>query len=84
MNETQHLTAIQSRLERIEKLLKQKQENITLMTIVDAVNFTKLSASTIRRAIYAGNLEVVSGGGTLGGGRKILINQSALITWLEN
>ena len=84
MNETQHLIAIQSSLGRIERLLKQKQEDNTLMTIIEAANFARLSTTTLRRAIYAGNLEVVSGGGTLGGGRKILINQSALITWLEN
>tara|TARA_R110000744_G_scaffold34674_1_gene80622 strand:+ start:180 stop:443 length:264 start_codon:yes stop_codon:yes gene_type:complete len=84
MNETQHLIAIQTRLERIERLLKEKQKDNTLMTIIEAANFTRLGTTTLRRAIYAGNLDVVSGGGTLGGCRKIIINKFALITWLEN
>ena len=84
MNEIQHLIAIQTRLERIERLLKEKQEDNTLMTIVEAANFTRLSTSTLRRALSSGDLEAVSGGGEIGGCAKIIINKSALITWLEN
>jgi len=84
MNETQHLTAIQTRLERIERLLKNKQEDDILMTIIEASNFTRLSASTLRRAIASGDLDAVSGGGQRGGGGgKIIINKRALKTWLE-
>ena len=38
MNETQHLIAIQTRLERIERLLKEKQKDNTLMTIIEAIS----------------------------------------------
>ena len=84
MNITEHLISIQTRLERIERLLKKEQEDDTYMSIREASNYTRLSASTIRRAITLGDLITVSGGGKIGGGGgKLIFKKSALTEWLE-
>ena len=84
MNTTEHLISIQTRLERIERLLKKEQEDDTYMTIKEASNYTRLSTSTIRRSIESGELNAVSGGGKIGGGGgKLIFKKSALTEWLE-
>ena len=84
MNTTEHLISIQTRLERIERLLKKEQEDDTYMTIKEASNYTRLSASTIRRSIESGELNAVSGGGYGGGFKgKFIFKKSALTEWLE-
>ena len=84
MNTTEHLISIQTRLERIERLLKKEQEDDTYMSITEASNYTRLSTSTIRRSIESGELNAVSGGGKIGGGGgKLIFKKSALTEWLE-
>ena len=84
MNVIEHLISIQTRLERIERLLKKEQEDDTYMTIREASNYARLSTSTIRRSIESGELNAVSGGGKIGGGGgKLIFKKSALTEWLE-
>jgi excisionase family DNA binding protein len=80
MTETEHLIAIQTRLERIERLLKKEQEDDTYMSITEASNYTRFSASTIRRALELGELSCVSQGGR---GGKTIFKKSILTEWLE-
>lgn len=84
MTNTEHLIQIQTRLERIERLLKKENEDDTLMTISEASNYSRLSASTLRRAVGLGDLQVLNGGGHVGGrGGKIIFKKSTLTRWLE-
>ena len=48
MNEIQHLIAIQTKLERIERLIKNKKEDDQYMTIYEASQYTRFSVSTLR------------------------------------
>jgi len=80
MTETEHLIAIQTRLERIERLLKKEQEDDTYMSITEASNYTRFSASTIRRALELRELSCVSQGGR---GGKTIFKKSSLTEWLE-
>lgn len=79
MNEMQHLVIIQSRLEKIENLLKKRQEDDIYMTIIEASEFTRLSTATLRRAIYSGDLPFTRGNGT-----KIIFKKSSLTKWMES
>tara|TARA_B100001063_G_C16623056_1_gene481737 strand:+ start:186 stop:431 length:246 start_codon:yes stop_codon:yes gene_type:complete len=81
MNEIQHLIIIQSRLERIERLLKKKQEDDTYMQISEASKYTTFSISTLRRAIESGELSCISQGGR---GTKIILKKSSLTEWMES
>ena len=84
MNAIEHLVSIQTRLERIERLLKKEQEDDTYMSITEASNYTRLSTSTIRRSIESGELNAVSGGGKIGGGGgKLIFKKSSITEWLE-
>ena len=84
MTDTEHLIAIQTRLERIERLLKKEHEDDIYMTITEASHYTRLSTSTLRRSIESGELSAVSGGGKIGGGGgKLIFKKSTLIEWLE-
>ena len=84
MTDTEHLIAIQTRLERIERLLKKEHEDDTYMSITEASNYTRLSTATLRRAILNGDLTPVSGGGKVGGGGgKLIFKKSSVTEWLE-
>jgi excisionase family DNA binding protein len=80
MTELEHLIAIQTRLERIEILLKKEHEDDMYMTITEASNYTRFSVATLRRAIESGDLSCVSQGGR---GGKMIFKKSALTEWLE-
>ena len=81
MNEIDHLISIQTRLERIERLLKNKHEDDSYMTLREASNYSRFSISTLRRAMDRRELSFVSQGGR---GGKTILKKSSLIQWLEN
>ena len=81
MTETEHLIAIQGRLERIERLLNKEQEDDIYMTIAEASHFTRFSVSTLRRCVDSGELAYTRKGG-LGNG-KLIFKKSSLTEWLE-
>ena len=80
MTDTEHLIAIQTRLERIERLIKKEHEDDIYMTIAEASHYTRFSVSTLRRCIESGELSCVSQGGR---GGKTIFKKSALTEWLE-
>jgi len=81
MTETEHLIAIQGRLERIERLLKKEHEDDIYMTITEASHYTRFSVSTLRRLCDKGELSYTRKGG-LGNG-KLIFKKSSLTGWLE-
>lgn len=81
MNEIDHLRVIQTRLDRIERLLKKKHEDDSYMTITEASTYTRFSVSTLRRAIHSKQLPCVKQGGR---GGKVIIKKSSVKEWLEN
>lgn len=82
MNEIDHLISIQTRLERIERLLKKEQEDDTVMTIKEASDYTKYSSSTIRRAIEKEELSCINQGNRKRNGR-LMFKKSSLTKWLQ-
>mgnify|MGYP003645297794 CR=1 FL=1 len=80
MTEIEHLIAIQTRLERIEGLLRFEQEDDTYMTIREASDYTRYSVTTLRSAQRDGHLECVNQGGR---GGKTIFKKSHLTDWLE-
>ncbi len=82
MNEIDHLISIQTRLERIERLLKKEQEDDTVMTIKEASDYTKYSSSTIRRAIEKKELSCINQGNRKINGR-LMFQKSSLTKWLQ-
>ena len=51
------LERIEYRLERIEQLIKEKPSSNRWITIKEAVEFSGLSDSTLRRLVYSGKLQ---------------------------
>ncbi len=80
MNEIQHLIAIQTKLERIERLIKNKKEDDQYMTIYEASQYTRFSVSTLRRKIESGDLVCVKKGSR---GGKVILKKSDITTWLN-
>jgi excisionase family DNA binding protein len=80
MNTIEHLVSIQTRLERIERLLKKEQEDDTYMSITEASNYTRYSVSTLRKSLELGDLTCTRQGGRNG---KTIFKKSSLTEWLE-
>ena len=87
MTKKEHLIIIQTRLDRIERLIKSEQnitdakEDDSYMTISEASNYTRFSVSTLRRCVDSGELNCTRTGG-LGNG-KLIFKKSTLTEWLE-
>ena len=91
MTKLEHLIAIQTRLERIERLMRKELGGFDVtdtqyMSITEASHYTRLSVATIRRGILDGDLTPVSGGGKAGErgtGGKLIFRKSDITEWLE-
>ena len=81
MTKLEHLISIQTRLERIERLLKKEHEDDIYMTITEASNYTRFSVSTLRRCVDAEELTCTRQGGLRGG--KMIFKKSSLTEWLN-
>ncbi|MBT3800098.1 MAG: helix-turn-helix domain-containing protein [Bacteroidetes bacterium] len=71
------LPQFDNRLKRIENLLK-LDKSCRWMTLKKAIEYTSLSTSTIRRAVYSGKLKASKTTG------KLLFKISELDEWLKN
>ncbi|MBT3934569.1 MAG: helix-turn-helix domain-containing protein [Bacteroidetes bacterium] len=71
------LTQIEYRLHRIEQILNSNKKD-QWITLIDAIEYTSLSDSSIRRAFYRGKLKASRVTG------KLLFKISELEKWLSN
>jgi excisionase family DNA binding protein len=71
------LTQIEYRLHRIEQILNSNKKN-QWITLHEAIEYTSLSDSSIRRAFYSGKLKASRATG------KLLFKISDLEKWLSN
>jgi hypothetical protein len=71
------LTQIEHRLHRIEQILNSNKKD-QWITLLDAIEYTSLSDSSIRRAFYSGKLKASRVTG------KLLFKISELEKWLSN
>ena len=71
------LTQIEYRLHRIEQILNSNKKD-QWITLIDAIEYTSLSDSPIRRAFYRGKLKASRVTG------KLLFKISELEKWLSN
>ena len=75
MNVNEILLPIMERIERVERLINQKN-TLSLLTIKDIIQYTKLSKSTIRRAVLKGTLKPIKETG------KKLFRQNDVDRWI--
>ncbi len=75
MNVNEILLPIMERIERVERLINQKKTP-SLLTIKDIIQYTKLSESTIRRAVLKGTLKPIKETG------KKLFRQDDVDRWI--
>ena len=71
------LTQIEYRLHRLEQILNSNKKD-QWITLIDAIEYTSLSDSSIRRAFYRGKLKASRVTG------KLLFKISELEKWLSN